>query len=87
MVEVGQFVELTPKSPKARPRVGVVVGVVHDRRAIPRLVRVYVRSHHEVVGVPPASVKTLNFPLAKREGQFLITGKGLKISLETGYPV
>jgi hypothetical protein len=87
MVEIGQFVQIPPQGPKARPRVGVVVDVQHDRRAIPRLIKVYVRTQHQVVGVPPTAVKTINCPSARREGDTLVTGRGLVISLKTGYPV
>ena len=87
MIEVGQFVEIPPASPKGKPRVGIIVGICHDRRAIPRLVKVYIRTAHQVVGVPPKAVKAIDCPPARKEGNTLVTGRGLVISLETGYPV
>ena len=88
MLKVGQFVEVVrPLARKSRPQAGVVVGLVNDRRGVTRLVKVYIRTINEVVGVTPAAVKVLECPVAKVDGDYLVTGRGLRISLKTGYPV
>jgi hypothetical protein len=51
------------------------------------MLKVYIRARHLVVGVPPTAVKVLDCPPARREGDTLVTGRGLVISLKTGYPV
>ena len=88
MVQIGQFVEVVrPLARKSRPQAGLVIGLVNDRRGVTRLVKVYIRTINEVVGVTPAAVKVLECPPARKEGNTLVTGRGLRISLETGYPV
>ena len=87
MLEIGQFVEIRPQGRKARPQVGVIIGLSFDKSGVCRMVKVYVRTHHLVVGTPTTAVKPVACPPARREGDTLITGKGLKISLKTGYPL
>ena len=85
--EVGQFVSVKPSSPRAKARTGLIVGLNLDKSGVCRSVRIYIRTSHVTIGVPPQMLTALDCPMAVKEGDVLITGRGLKISLKTGYPL
>ena len=86
-LQIGQFVTIKPSSPRAKARAGIIVGLNLDKSGVCRSLRIYVRSSNVTIGVPPRMVTPIDCPCARQEGDVLVTGRGLKVSLKTGYPV
>ena len=85
--EIGQFVSVSPSSPRGKARAGLVVGLQFDKFGKCRTVKIYIRSSNLTIGVSPRMVTPMDCPMAVRDGDLLVTPRGVKINLKTGYPV